>query len=113
MHEAEKMSVEEAGKKGGEARAAEAMGEETQMGLKDVSAIEIHLHDDVDYPASKDEVIEALRSATDIDKSDIDRLSELLPDKTFESDEDVVHSAGLKFTLKAAGHKGGETMKMS
>ncbi len=76
--------------------------------LKDVSDFEMKLHDEVSYPASKREIVEALKGK--IDESDFDWASKNMPDKAFNSDEEVVRALGLKYTREVAGHKGGEAV---
>lgn len=98
------MTREEAGRRGAEVK-AEA---ETVPGIKDVNNVEIHIIDDVKYPASREDVIKDFEEFKDVDPSDKEWVSKHLPAGTYRNDDEVIHAMGLKYTLTASGHKGGE-----
>ena len=99
-----KMTREEAGRRGAEAKAKA----EHVPGLKDVDTIEIHIIDDIKYPASKENVIKSFEGFKDVPSSDKEWVSKHLPEGTYKNDDEVIHAMGLKYTLTASGHKGGE-----
>lgn len=101
--ESGKMTREEAGRKGVEAKAKA----EEVPGLKDVDTVEMHIID-IEYPASKEDIIKALEEFENVDSSDKEWVSKHLPGGTYASDDEVIHAMGLKYTLTATGHKGGE-----
>jgi hypothetical protein len=98
-----KMTREEAGRKGVEAKAKA----EEVPGLKDVDTVEMHIID-IKYPASKEDIINAFEEFDDVDPSDKEWVSKHLQDGTYKNDDEVIHAMGLKYTLTATGHKGGE-----
>lgn len=98
------MTREEAGRRGAEAKAKA----ETVPGLRDVNKVEIHIIDDVKYPASREDVIKTFEEFEDVDPSDKEWVSKRLPAGTYRNDDEVIHAMGMKYTLTAAGHKGGK-----
>jgi hypothetical protein len=73
-----------------------------------VDAVEIHIIDDINYLASREDVIKAFEGFKDVDPSDKEWVSKHLPEGTYKNDDEVIHAMGLKYTLTASGHKGGE-----
>jgi hypothetical protein len=102
----------EAGREEAEAKAkteAEAKAKTEEVpGLKDVYKVEIHIVEDIDYPAAREDVIKAFEGFKDVDPSDKEWVSKHLPEGTYKNDDEVIHAMGLKYTLIASGHKGGE-----
>ena len=65
---------EEAGRKEAETKAEEVPG------LKDMNKVEIHIIDDINYPASRENIIKAFEGFKDVDPSDKEWVSKHLPE---------------------------------
>jgi hypothetical protein len=99
---------EEAGREAGREEAEAKVKTEEVPGLKDVYKVEVHIVEDINYPASRKDVIKAFEGFKDVDPSDKEWVSKHLPEGTYKNDDEVIHAMGLKYTLTASGHKGGE-----
>ena len=60
--------------------------DDTAMHKKEVMS---HIDSDVNYPASKDDLVKACNEMSDVPEGDKKWFIDNLPDKTFESPEEV------------------------
>ncbi len=102
--EKRKEGREEASRKEAEAK----VKAEEVPGLKDVDTVEIHIIDDINYPASRKDVIKAFDGFKDVDPSDKEWVSKHLPEGTYKNDDEAIHAMDLKYTPTASGYKRGK-----
>lgn len=79
------------------------------MKTKNATTLERHIIEDVNYPATKQKLIMTCNGMSDIAKEDKEWLKKNLPEKAFETANEVMQALGLKHMRKAAEAKRGKT----
>jgi hypothetical protein len=64
--------------------------------MKDVQNAMMHLREHQEYPATKQQLVEACNSLSDFSDEDKKWFEENLPDSTYDSADEVVQALGMK-----------------
>lgn len=54
-----------------------------------------HLEDDIEYPASKDQIVMACNQMSDVPEKDKEWFTKKLPDRTYQSAQEVKMAIGM------------------
>lgn len=66
-----------------------------QLGEADRKELMMHLREHMQYPASKAQIIEACNYMGHVPKATVEWFDKTLPDRTYNSADDVIHAVGL------------------